>query len=77
MYTTRMPSEIHMQFVDNASDKKYKRIANLNYSFYQYCFISFFVTLSIDVATEHWFSLRPFIIFKMFCFAVELRVSLS
>ena len=26
MYTTHMPSEIHMQSVDNASDNKYKSI---------------------------------------------------
>ena len=46
---------------------------HLIYSFYKYCFIPF----PVDVATEPCFSLDPFIIFKMFCFAVELRVSLS
>ena len=75
-----------MQFVDNASDKKYEsksklavvltRYVHLIYSFYKYCFIPFFVTLSVNVATKPCFSLSPFIILKMFCFAVELRVSL-
>ena len=46
-------------------------------SFYKYCFIPVFVTLSVDVATEPCFSLSPFIILEMFYFAVELRVSLS
>ena len=27
MYTTHMPNEIHMQFVDNASHKKFKSMA--------------------------------------------------
>ena len=50
---------------------------HLIYSFYQHCFIPFFVTLCVDEATEPCFSVSPFIILEMFCFAVELRVSLS
>ena len=50
---------------------------HLIYSFCKYWFISFFVTLSVDEATEPCFSVYLFVILVMFCFAVELSVSLS
>ena len=91
MYTTHTPNKIHKHFVDNASYKSIRvkqsssgtdticalQIEHLIYRFYKYCFIPSFVTLSVDVATEPCFSLIPFVVLKMFCFAVELQVILS